>query len=121
MESLHECQFILHMKEVTMDEGFKEWQTGCPFSTVPYLARPRAEKSQLPPVEIQRCFKREGAVLWAPLYLKVFEDELCICLKDLPTEADKRGPCDYSRSSDLLNSQATLGTRSLSETLPRGQ
>lgn len=101
MKSFHEHRFILHMKEVTMDEGFKERQTGCPFSTAPYLARPRVEKSQLPPVELHRCFMREGAILRVPLYLRVFEDELCIRLNDLQIALDKRGPCGYKHVPGL--------------------
>lgn len=94
MKSLHEHRFILHMKEVTMDEGFKEWQTSCPFSTVPHLAGPRVRKSQSPPVELQGSFRRKGVIFWVPLYLRVFEDELGLCLKDLPIALDERDSCE---------------------------
>lgn len=82
------------MKEATKDEGFKEWQTSCPFSTAPHLAGPRVEPSQLPPVELQLCFVRKGTIVWVPVYLRVLEDELRICLKDLPIASDKRSGCD---------------------------
>lgn len=80
------------MKEATTDEGFKEWQTSCPFSTAPHLAGPRVELSQLPPVELQLRFMRKGMIVWVPVYLRVVEDELC--LKDLPIASDKRSGYD---------------------------
>lgn len=42
-----------------------------------------------------------GRSYGVPLCLKAFEDELCICLKDLPIDLDKRSPCDYEHVPGL--------------------
>lgn len=125
MKSLHKHRFILYMKEATKDESFKEWQTSCPFSTVPHLAGPRVETSQLPPIELQLRFMRKGMIVWVPVYQRVLEDELCICPKDLLITSEKRSSCDSKHVPYLQDystrSQALWGPNLSTETLPRGQ
>lgn len=115
MKSIHEHRFILYMKEATKDEGFKEWQTSCPFSTVPHWAGPRVETSQLPPIELQLCFMRKGTIVRVPVYLRVLEDELCICPKDLLIASDKRSSCDSKHVPGLQGHSlsSALGTQSV--------